>query len=245
MQKNDNGTLMISSDTHSIGVYCSVGGKESKTIELENVLDGESKRTRKETREEIANVDLYEHAKTLVNKMRAACTKYATNVEPLGYLTDGTRLKLFQERVKEIRAEIHEHNNPADGTMQPHPVKCDVLVLPIGQILTPEAQAKLYGTVESELREALAMLRAGQVKDLGAWLQHRKNLAALMPNIVQRAVQDALDQLDEQRVRVNKLMKAERTASEAGAMAEVDLVETALVWIGTSQTGVSDPTLPA
>jgi hypothetical protein len=107
-------------------------------------------------------------------------------------------------------------------------------------VLDEKSQKRLCDTVSEELTKARGLLKAGDVKELGAWLQHRKNLAGLMPPIVARPVQFALDQLASERKRVNTLIKdGKLTPEAAGAMAEVDEIDTALAWVSTSQTGVS------
>lgn len=229
-------TVTMSDDAHALAVYASIAGRTSTTALVNRKVDGRTEETLKETNVFITDLPQFEKATALVGKLRACLGRYATNVEPLGYITDPMRLAEFRAAVALVETEIDEHNAQVN---QPHPIKHDVLVLPVGRILDERSQKRLCDTVSEALREAKALLQAGNVKDLGYWLQHRKNLAGLMPAIVGRVVDAAVDQLTTQRKRVAKLIKeGERAPTDAGALAETDQIDDALAWVETSQNGV-------
>lgn len=230
-------TITMSDEAHALAVYASIGGRSTSTELVGEDRVGDEKTTERRTEEVIANVEQYERAKGLVGKLRAALNRFATNVEPLGYITDPARLAEFREAIAEVEAKITAHNEEFG---QAHVISHDVLILPIGRVLDEKSQKRLCSMVSEELRNARSMLRTGKVKELGAWLQHRKNLAGLMPSIVGRVVDAAIGQITEQRKRVAKLIKdGERLPEEAGGLAEVDQVDDALAWVETSQTGVT------
>lgn len=230
-------TLTMSDDAHALAVYASISGRTTSTEIVGESRDGDERTTEKRTEEVIANVAQYDRAKGLVGKLRAALSRYATNVEPLGFITDPVRLTDFKAAVAEIEAAIEKHNAELGQSAR---ITHDVLCLPIGRVLDEKSQRRLCAMVAEELTKARAMLKAGDVKNLGAWLQHRKNLGGLMPAIVGRVVDSAIEQLTEQRKRVTKLMKeGERTADDAGALAEVNQIDDALAWVETSLTGVT------
>jgi len=230
-------TLTMSDDAHALAVYASISGRTTSTEIVSTEHDGSEQTTEKRTEEIIADVAQYDRAKGLVGKLRAALSRFATNVEPLGYITDPVRLADFKVATAEIEALIETHNNELGQSAH---ITYDVLCLPIGRVLDEKSQRRLCSMVAEELATARKMLKAGDVKNLGAWLQHRKNLAGLMPAIVGRVVDSAIGQITEQRKRVNKLIKdGERTAADAGALAEVDQIDDALAWVETSLTGVT------
>lgn len=236
--------VTISDDAHALAVYVSIGGRKTSSEELENNKVDQTQTIERRTEEVIANVEQYEKAKTLAGRLRAAVARHSTNVEPLGNLTDSKGVAAFRETVAEILTAIDAHNAEP---MQQHRIKRDVLILPVGRIFDESTQQRLCSMVAEELTNARTMLKAGDAKGLGAWLAHRKNLSALMPAMVQRVIDLAMTQLTEQRKRVMKLMKGDeslnvpaRTATEAGALAEVDDVDAALTWVEVSQTGVSE-----
>jgi hypothetical protein len=228
-------TITMSDEAHALAVYASIAGRTTSTELLSKDRDGEEVTTERKTQEIVANAEQYEKAKSLVGKLRAALGRHATNVEPLGYLTDPARLAEFKVTVAAVEAEIEAHNAILD---QCHPIRHDVLILPIGRVLDEKSQRRLCATVTEELTTAKLMLQNGDVKNLGAWLQHRKNLASLMPSIVGRVVDSAIEQITDQRKKVAKLIKAGLTVEKAAAEIEVDQINDALAWVETSLTGV-------
>ena len=231
-----NSTITMSDDAHALAIYAAISGRTSHTELIDQTVTNRVEETEKKTLTTIADVVQFRTATALVGKLRACLGRFATNVEPLGYITDPARLAEFRAEVAEVTREIDDHNGVPN---QPHRIKYDVLVLPVGRILDERSQKRLCETVSEALTEAKALLQKGDVKELGYWLQHRKNLGGLMPSIVGRVVDSAIDQLTYQRKRVMKLIKdGERSPVEAGALADVDLINDALVWVSTSQTGV-------
>jgi hypothetical protein len=229
-------TMTLSDDTHALGVHAKISGRSSTTVTVGRKTDGRTEETDKETKTVITDLPQYEAATALVGKLRGCLTRYATNVEPVGFVTDSARLAEFNAAIEEVEAEITAHNERLN---QPHPIAHDIMRLSIGRIMDEGTQRSLCRTVSEALTEAKGMLQAGDVKALGYWLQHRKNIASLMPRIVGRVVECAIEQLTVQRKRVTKLIKdGERLPADAGALAETDQVDDALAWVETSQSGV-------
>ncbi len=229
-------TITMSDEAHALAVYASIAGRTTSTELLSQDRDGEEQTTERKTQEVIANTAQFEKAKSLVGKLRAALARHATNVEPLGYITDPGRLAEFKVEIANTEREIDAHNAEMD---QAHPIRYDVLVLPIGRVLDEKSQRRLCATVTEELTNARTMLKAGDVKGLGAWIQHRKNLGSLMPSIVGRVVDAAITQLTDERKRFGKLLKADFTPERAALEMQVDQVDDALAWVETSLSGVT------
>lgn len=230
-------TVTMSDNAHALAVYASIAGKSTSTeIISEDTVD---KTQEKETRTNtvITNVDQFKSAQTLVNSLRACLGRFATNVEPLGYITDPDRLAEFIEATSKIEAKIEAHNATED---QAHRIKYDVLVLPIGRVLDEKGQRRLCTTVSEALIEVRGLLKAGDVDGVRYWLAHRKNLAGLMPAIVGRVVQSAIEQITTESKRLAKLIKVPMTPEKAAEQIEVDQIDDALAWVDTSLTGVTE-----
>lgn len=230
-------TITMSDAAHALAVYASISGKSTSTEVVEQIVTAgtEEKETRVNT--VITDLQRYRDAQTLVNALRACLGRFATNVEPLGYITDPERLAEFVKAVAEIEEKIAEHNAILD---QPHRIKHDVLVLPIGRVLDEKSQRRLCSTVSEALIEARTMLKAGDIAGVRYWLAHRKNLAGLMPAIVGRVVQAAIVQITEQSKRLAKLIKVPMQPSAAAEQMEVDQIDDALAWVDTSINGATD-----
>ncbi len=229
--------VTMSDNAHALAVYAGISGKTTQTevVDESTVDKTQEKETRVNTT--IANVDQFKAAQTLVNALRACLPRFATNVEPLGYITDPDRLAGFQSAVDEIEAKIEAHNAIEN---QEHVIKYDVLVLPIGRVLDERSQRRLCATVSEALTEARTMLKAGDIAGVRYWLAHRKNLAGLMPAIVGRVVENAIGQITDQSKRLAKLIKVPMAPEKAAEQMEVDLIDDALAWVETSLTGVAD-----
>lgn len=229
-------TVTLSDEAYGLGVYASITGRTSKTEVIDQNKVEETEHTESRVNTTIANVTQYEAAKTLVNALRAALPRFATNVEPLGYITDPTRLAEFKACVAEIEAKIEAHNADPD---QQHRIKYDVMTLPIGRVLDEKSQRRLCATVSEALTEARALLKAGDLAGARYFLAHRKNLAGLMPAIVGRVVQTAIESIGEQTKKLGKLIKAPMDPAKAALEMDVSLIDDALAWVDTSLTGVT------
>jgi hypothetical protein len=229
-------TVTLSDDSFAIGIHAAVGGKSSTTELLEHNVEGKTEEKASRVETTIVNVEQHAAGTKLVNRLRALLPKYATCVEPLGYMTDPERLNNFNREVSEIEEEIRVHNAIPGQTAR---IKFDVLALPVGRILDEKTQHRLCDAVTEALTEGKEMLIKGEIDDLQQHLNHRKNIAGLMPPIVGRVVQSAMEQLREERKLVAKLVKSGRTPTEAGAQAKFDLVDDALVWVSKSLTGIT------
>lgn len=226
--------MLLSEDTHVVIIHAGVTGRKSTTTVLSTNVDPETGKERKSTKTDtvVENRAKYDEATSLVNRLRRLASEHCT-FSPIGQLTDSVRLAKLEEERAQIEAEINAWNDAED---QVHFIEHDVIVMPIGRILDEKTQAKLIDAVHKALVEGRTLLEKGDVKGLGSFLNNRKNLAALMPPIVGRVVQSALDALTDARKRVMVLVRelekdpVEAAAEVIGAGLLAD-VETALTWV--------------
>lgn len=230
--------MLLSDDTSVVIIHASVTGRKSRTEVLSVEVDPESGKERKQTKTDtvVENREKFDAATSLMNKLRRLASDYCTS-SPIGQLTDPTRLAQLEAEQREIEREINDWN---DQPGQVHFVEHDVIVMPIGRILDEKTQAKLLRTVREALQEGKRLLEAGDVKALGGFLNNRKNLAALMPPIVGRVVEQALEALRDGRKRTMTLVRELEQAPEQAAKAVIEAgvladVETALVWVEDTQ----------
>jgi hypothetical protein len=238
------GTIMLSDDAHAIGVFASVAGKSRSTRIVDEKRDGASVETHRRVEEFVAHRELCDKAEELVSSLRSLLRKYASHVEPLGYVTDSNRLACFNLERAGIEAAIAEHNGVAGN---PHVIAYDVLVLPIGRILDEKTQRRLVATVRDALTDARDAVRKGDRAMLTRWLQHRKNLGGLMPGMVGQVVDTAVEAVREANKAMGKLMRDNPSLTPAdaarwvcdSAMPFEGELQTALNWLATSENGVS------
>lgn len=189
MSNNSKG-INLSTDAWAVALTVSIDGVETQSEIVEKVSIGDAIETEKRVNERIANEEQYEAAKALRNKLRACITKHTHHVEPLGNLTNLVKVEALRAEYAWVETLVAAHNGQPD---QQHRINATLIALPIGQVITPEAQARICEVVREELMCLKRTAEAKDVKKLAALVNQRKNLASLMPDIVGRAVQGGID----------------------------------------------------
>ncbi len=216
----------ISKGAHAIGVSASITGKDRVVTVVSRDVNGDSETVEKSVSETVANKIRFDEATKLVNRARATLKKFGTMVEPLGFITDEYRAGLFRAEIAKVGQAITAHNAE---TGQEHIVSLLTMCLPIGLVLDESTQATLCQTVIAALDSVKVSILAGQIDEVSYWLTRKRNIPGLMPALISRAVQDAVDDV----VRILAALRAEindnhRDASVVGSEQDVSLIDTAL-----------------
>lgn len=221
--------ITINDDAWAVALSVSIEGVETESIDLGTNKFDETEETRKEVRTTVANKTQHEAAKKLRNRLRAAVTKHTHHVDPLGNLCDSRRIEAFRRDIDAISLAVDQHNALIDDTGgQPHRVSFTVITLPIGRVFDETTQAKLVAVVQTELKRLKAILDAKDIEALAKFLNLRKNISALMPAIIARTIDGALNAA---RVALNTLRDVRDGKLPPETLIDVGEVDAALAWV--------------
>lgn len=183
-------------------LYAAVRGIKTHSEELEDVQIGQTRETKREVTEIVADVTEASNAKKLRNKVRAAGAKYCTTVRGFT-VSDSDRVALFQSELEPIRAEIALHN----ATAKFHPVEVEFTAVPLAMSVTPETARSIYKEIAARLDAAKEHVQRGDTASLEAWLRRNRALGAFLPAAAAAVLNDAFEELKNAREAIKDALK--------------------------------------
>lgn len=221
-------SFSINADTWLVILHARVRGVETHSTTIRNDRDGERTEKERNVTQVIENLGEYEVGQTIVARLRSILYR-ETKQTPIGSLTDVARKDVLIDAFRAARAEVDEHNAKLSSG---HTVEFEVIPMPIGVNLGPEAQRMLCEEVVTSLQAVKNALLAGDFKQARSWVQRNKNLDSLMPLMIGECVKQCIEEVSVLASALRKEIDSGTLPDTAGSRLNLEVFDTAMGMIG-------------
>lgn len=212
--------IKLNPDSHLFLLYTVVRGIRTHSEEISEETIGQTRETRREVTETIADVHEAARAKALRNKIRTCGAKYCSTIHSFT-VSDPARIAAFQVEVGPLLDAVRLHNAVAKF----HPVEVEFTPVPLAQSLSAATAQGIYQEIGRRLDAAKDHVQRGDTASIDAWVKRNRSLGAFLAAAQASVLDDACNELKGASSELKSLIRGDEekgikplTPEDAGAI---------------------------